>query len=385
VSTVQQASQAVAYGAAQSYYQSYAVAAAKRAAQKYGLDANRMAQVYYRLINQESGFDPDAYNSSSGASGIAQIMPNFHPGVDPFNPEKALDYGADFLGSMISRYGGDFLRGTAAYNFGPGNVDRLAGLDNNNFVMNLPQETQTYVKNILGTIKPPDTGAGDMGAGGQEQEDPFGGTTTGGSNKQVKEVGGQFFIFDPNTGDWTDISGNPVGEGHLRRALEGERMRETREATAKTQAEFEMELMLNSLPPTPYQQAQLGLEGGRLGLSQQQFGLDQQQFQQSIQENAMNRQLQAIEEARMLQTLAEQTRQNQRETLIEAGPSMTAGREYYGGFQPGGAASGIANFAGVGFTPQSTANAQVPLDVSAQPAQANPQLMALLNRYLNGG
>jgi hypothetical protein len=280
---------------------------------------------------------------------------------------------------MISRYGGDFLRGTAAYNFGPGNVDRLAGLSNPNFVMNLPQETQTYVHNILGTIKPPNTGAGGMPP--PPREDPEGDELDKLINRYLESQGGASpntaqpgtLVQNPETGQW-----EMIGAGYLEREREGDLIAQRREGEIDFQQRMALEAFLNQMGPTPYQQAQLGVDYARLGQSRE-------EMQQQMLNDALNRQLQAIEEARMQQTLAETTRQNQRETLLAAGPSMTAGREYFGGGQPGGAASAVANFAGVGFTPWSTTNAQVPLDVNAAPAQANPKLMQLLNRYLNGG
>jgi hypothetical protein len=378
VPTLGQAAAAVSQGAQQAWLRAYAVNTAKRVAQKYGLDPNRMAQTYVRLIDQESGFDPEAYNSSSGASGIAQIMPEWHPNAKPWDPIAALDYGADYLGSMISRYGGDFLRGTAAYNYGPGSVDRLAGLDNQNFVLNLPTETQTYVKNILG-ITLPDTGGGmprpPRQSPGDESEDPFG-DGTGGSDFEDpytyrEGADGSVIVIDRRTGkEVRRIGGQSPWDVYSALAEEA---RKNRSQRAEEALGF----------------GNLGLRGEELGLERElgfgRLGLDQQELAYAQERDALNRQLQAIEEARMQQTLAEQTRQNQRDTLIAAGPQMTAGREFYGGFEPGGAASGVANFAGVGFTPRSTAQSQVPLNVDAGPAQANPQLMALLDRYLNGG
>ncbi len=61
-----------------------------------------MAQVYdldwptfYRQIQAESRWTPDAYNPSSGACGIAQVIPRWHPGLsDCFDPFESLEYAA---------------------------------------------------------------------------------------------------------------------------------------------------------------------------------------------------------------------------------------------------------------------------------------------------
>ena len=129
MATLAEAAQAVAQGANQNYYITLAANFANSAARKNGLDVERFVNTFLRLIQQESGYDPQAYNATSGASGIAQIVPRWHPGVDPFDPMKALPYAAQYLADNIKRYGGDFLRGTAAYNAGPGTIDAVAGLD----------------------------------------------------------------------------------------------------------------------------------------------------------------------------------------------------------------------------------------------------------------
>jgi soluble lytic murein transglycosylase-like protein len=71
---------------------------ARDAADRHNLDAD----IFERQIETESGFNPDAYNSS-GASGIAQIIPRYHPDVDPWNPEAALDYAANWMSQLVRR------------------------------------------------------------------------------------------------------------------------------------------------------------------------------------------------------------------------------------------------------------------------------------------
>lgn len=105
-----------------------------------------------RMFMQESGFNPDAV-SRRGAAGIAQIMPGTASdpgfGVDPitdeerYDPEASIRFGAQYLRAMLDRYDGDYARALAAYNAGYGAVDEAGGVPEF-------EETQTYVRNILG-------------------------------------------------------------------------------------------------------------------------------------------------------------------------------------------------------------------------------------------
>jgi hypothetical protein len=121
------------------------IAMARKAAEKYGIDPD----IFVRQIDQESGFADDvitgARKSSAGAVGIAQFMPATarSMGVDPLNPEDALDGAARYMRQGLERYGGDYRKALAAYNAGFGNVDKYGDVP--------PfEETQTYVSKILG-------------------------------------------------------------------------------------------------------------------------------------------------------------------------------------------------------------------------------------------
>lgn len=114
-------------------------ALAREAAQRAGIDPDLFA----RQIEVESNFNPDAV-SPAGAVGIAQIVPEFHPGVDPRDPAAALEYAARWVARLHQRYGRYDLA-LAAYNAGPGNVDRYGP--------GVPpfEETQRYLTRILGS------------------------------------------------------------------------------------------------------------------------------------------------------------------------------------------------------------------------------------------
>src|SRR5712691_205816 len=94
---------------------------ARDMAKKYGIDP----EIFVRQINQESGFNPNAYNAS-GATGIAQIVPKYHPSVNANDPYAALEYAAQLDSSNYKKYG-DYGKMLAAYNAGGGAVDKYGG------------------------------------------------------------------------------------------------------------------------------------------------------------------------------------------------------------------------------------------------------------------
>lgn len=124
---------------------------ARTKAQKYGIDPD----IFERQIRQESSFRPDAYNPKSGASGIAQLMPQFYPNVDPYDPDQALDAAASSVASYRKMYGSDDRKALSAYNYGPGNLNKLVGQYGEAWEQYLPSETKQYLSVVLPTGRAP--------------------------------------------------------------------------------------------------------------------------------------------------------------------------------------------------------------------------------------
>lgn len=97
-------------------------------------------------LRQESGFKPTAV-SSAGAAGISQFMPDTarEMGINPLDPNQAIPAGARYLRQNIDKFG-SVENGLAAYNWGPGNVQKWVA--NGADPSRLPAETQNYIKSI---------------------------------------------------------------------------------------------------------------------------------------------------------------------------------------------------------------------------------------------
>jgi soluble lytic murein transglycosylase-like protein len=81
------------------------------------------------LVETESGWDERA-RSRKGAMGLTQLMPDTARGLgvrDPFDPRQNLKGGLRYLRQMLERYE-DRQLALAAYNAGPGAVDRAGGI-----------------------------------------------------------------------------------------------------------------------------------------------------------------------------------------------------------------------------------------------------------------
>jgi Transglycosylase SLT domain len=112
------------------------------AAKKYSVDAD----LIFSVIAAESNFNPRAI-SRRGARGLMQLLPatGTRFGVkDIFDPAQNIDAGTQYLRDLIARYQGDLVLTLAAYNAGPGAVQRYGRVPPYN-------ETISYVRAIRKT------------------------------------------------------------------------------------------------------------------------------------------------------------------------------------------------------------------------------------------
>jgi hypothetical protein len=117
-------------------------------AQAMGVDPNIALQV----AQAESGLNQSLV-SPKGAIGIFQLMPSTAAqlGVNPYDPNQNIQGGITYLQQMFAQFG-DPSSALAAYNCGPGCVQRLQSQYGSNWLAYAPAETQNYVAKILANV-----------------------------------------------------------------------------------------------------------------------------------------------------------------------------------------------------------------------------------------
>jgi soluble lytic murein transglycosylase-like protein len=96
------------------------------------------------IVANESAFDPRA-TSPAGAQGLMQLEPATAAelGVsNAYDPRQNIDGGTRYVRGLLDRFHGDAALAAAAYNAGPGAVEKYGGIP--------PYaETRAYVENVL--------------------------------------------------------------------------------------------------------------------------------------------------------------------------------------------------------------------------------------------
>jgi soluble lytic murein transglycosylase-like protein len=110
-----------------------------RAAERAGLPP----AIVHSIARAESAYRPDAL-SPKGAIGLMQLMPGTAAelNADPHDPAQNADAGARYLRQLLEKYDGVVSKAVAAYNAGPGAVDKYNGVPPY-------KETIEYVQRVL--------------------------------------------------------------------------------------------------------------------------------------------------------------------------------------------------------------------------------------------
>lgn len=109
------------------------------AARKFGVDSELVKAV----ATAESDLN-QAARSAVGAIGVMQLMPETAEGlgVNPYDEKQNIEGGAHYLRQMLDKFNGNLQNAIAAYNAGPGAVQKYGGVPPYS-------ETQNYVGRVL--------------------------------------------------------------------------------------------------------------------------------------------------------------------------------------------------------------------------------------------
>lgn len=120
--------------------------AVEKASKRFNIDKDLILSV----IKQESSFQTDCI-SSAGATGLMQLMPETAKYLGVSNPndiEQNINGGTKYLREMLNMYGNSKELALAAYNSGPGTMQKR-GVKAVGDIERLPYETRDYVKKVM--------------------------------------------------------------------------------------------------------------------------------------------------------------------------------------------------------------------------------------------
>lgn len=123
---------------------------AHQMAKKFGVPFSVVAHA----MQKETGHLPDWSKraqavSKAGAGGVMQVMPKTAKGLgikNIFDPKQNIEGGVKYLSQLYNKYEGDPVKALAAYNTGPGNLNKLINKYGDQFTSKLPRETRGYIK-----------------------------------------------------------------------------------------------------------------------------------------------------------------------------------------------------------------------------------------------
>lgn len=109
------------------------------AARHFGVDSDLVKAI----ATAESNMNQDA-RSYVGAIGVMQLMPETAGslGVDPYDKKQNIEGGAHYIRQMLDKFNGNVKYAIAAYNAGPGAVQKYGGVPPYS-------ETQEYVGRVM--------------------------------------------------------------------------------------------------------------------------------------------------------------------------------------------------------------------------------------------
>lgn len=141
-------------------------------AMRQGVDPKLAVHVLYKETGNLK--NPETAKSSAGALGVMQLMPKTAKelGVNPLDPMENIQGGIAYLKKMYAKYQDPALA-AAAYNAGPGRVDRA--LRSEGGLGNLPRETRNYMVGLA--------------SGGEVKHFQYGGSTMGGFDDPYTDIG----------------------------------------------------------------------------------------------------------------------------------------------------------------------------------------------------